>query len=370
MAGFWFVLAIMGMLVLNAGNAQSETILRLKSPEIGTQINEELEKKSVEQALQETGPKTSPFVEPQAAPPSLISPSPAIQTDFQTERKESPFPEEASQDPLIETVGPIVDPEITPDPQAPMAVEDLSEEELDELYAEVEAQAAVNVWDPFEDFNRDMYAFNDTLNNWLLSPLSTLWSYVIPEEIRMVLHNFFYNLTAPKRILNCLFQGNFRGAGVELGRFAVNTVMGLGGFGDIASAIEPLKQTYDADTDQTFGRYDVLEGPYIVLPVLNFFTFRSLVGMGVDTLMHPFTYVQNAGLALTGATAIRLVNDASFRLGAYETLRDASIDPYATFRDAYVQYRRKKAQEAKDFRSVSGAGIPSATRSNETNLFK
>jgi len=226
--------------------------------------------------------------------------------------------------------------------------EELSENELDDLYAEVEAQAAVNVWDPFESFNRDMYALNDTLNTVILNPVSKSYAYIMPEEIRMVIHNFFYNLAAPKRILNCLFQGNLNGMGVELGRFFINTVMGFGGFGNVASAVEPLKNTYDADTDQTLGKYDISEGPYIVLPILNFFTFRSLFGFGGDTLMYPLTYVPNGGYISVGASAARIINDMSFRLNAYEALKDASIDSYATFRDAYVQYRRKKVQDAKD----------------------
>ena len=350
------ILCAVGILVFVLGThvASAETILRLEAPEIGAQLTEEAKKRQAQEAP--SSPETDTPL-PTSSTPDATTGAPEISPAPETPPAD-PFPQPAGEEPLVEAVGPIVDSAVAPNPTAPMVFEELSEEELDELYAEVEAQAAVNVWDPFESFNRDMYAFNDTLNSWVLTPVSKAWAYVIPDEIRMVTHNFFYNIAAPRRIINCLLQGNFKGAGVELGRFAVNTIMGLGGFGDVASAIEPLKQTYDADTDQTLGRYDVPEGPYLVLPVLNFFTIRSLAGWGGDIAMHPFTYVPDASYVLTATSAVRIVNDMSFRLGTYETLRDASIDPYATFRDAYVQYRRKKAQEAKVRQTASEVKVP------------
>ena len=95
-----------------------------------------------------------------------------------------------------------------------------------------------SIADPLEPFNRAMYHFNDKLYFWVLKPVAQGYQKVVPEVARVGVSNFFTNLTSPIRFVNCLLQGNFRGAASELGRFVVNTLWGIGGLLDPASSEE------------------------------------------------------------------------------------------------------------------------------------
>lgn len=206
------------------------------------------------------------------------------------------------------------------------------------------------VADPIAGFNRAMFVFNDKLYFWALKPISLGYRAVVPTPIRISVKNFFYNLLAPVRLVNCLLQGKGHAAGGEFSRFMVNTTVGMLGFLDPAEPF-PEMNPPEEDFGQTLGYHSVGNGFYIVWPLLGPSTLRDSVGLVGDWVLNPFSFMQlinvDAG-ALTSSTTnvatygLRTVNDTSFRIGDYEALKNAALDPYEAFRNAYIQNRNSK----------------------------
>lgn len=185
--------------------------------------------------------------------------------------------------------------------------------------------------DPLEPVNRGFYHFNDKLYFWVLKPVSQGYAAVMPRIARRGVKNFFTNLAMPIRAVNCLLQADLEGTGTELGRFGVNTTVGVLGFGDVAGAWGiPLRKE---DFGQTLGVYGLGPGLYITWPIFGPSSIRGTVGSVADAAIYPPTYVP-------GATAVERVNDTSLRLGDYEDLKEAALDPYIALRNAYHQRRR------------------------------
>ena len=218
----------------------------------------------------------------------------------------------------------------------------LTDEDLDFLYEEAEA-GAVQIADPIEPVNRVMFHFNDKLYFWVLKPIARGYRYLIPGPVRGGVKNFFHNLTTPVRLTNCILQGKFRSAGKEFVQFLMNSTAGMLGFGNPAG-LYPQLSTEDEDLGQTFGSYGIGNGFYIVWPFFGPSTIRDSVGMLGDRFLNPITYVEPTEASIE-ITAYEKVNDISFRIGDYETLKEASLDPYSAIRDAYIQNRNKKIKE-------------------------
>jgi Surface lipoprotein len=204
----------------------------------------------------------------------------------------------------------------------------------------------VEIADPIEPFNRAMYHFNDKLYFWALKPVAQGYKVVVPEPARISVKNFFSNLGFPVRFLSCLLQADFSGAASEFGRFGINTIWGIGGLLDPSSNKELDLQKQDTDLGQTLGVYGVGHGFYIVWPVLGPSSPRDSVDIAGDYFLYPVSYVYPwyAGI---GVRAYEIVNSTSLRIGDYESLKEAAIDPYIAVRDAYIQYRLKKVKARK-----------------------
>jgi phospholipid-binding lipoprotein MlaA len=158
--------------------------------------------------------------------------------------------------------------------------------------------------------------------------------------------DFFSNVTFPIRFVNCLLQANFNGATIELSRFTVNTLLGLGGLFDPASSQEMKLVKQDADFGQTLGVYGVGQGIFLTWPVFGPSTPRDTVGLAGDWVVNPMTYLSPWYLPYFLKSYDR-VNEVSLRIGDYEALKEAAIDPYLALRDAYLQYRQKKVDVAR-----------------------
>lgn len=202
--------------------------------------------------------------------------------------------------------------------------------------------------DPLETINRGFFIFNDKLYFWILKPVSTGYKKVVPEPLRVNVRNFFYNLCMPIRAVNCLLQGKIEGLGIEIGRFFVNTTAGMLGLGDPAKKVFTAPR-YDEDFGQTLGYFGLGPGFYIVWPVLGPSSLRDTVGLAGDMFLDPLNYYVKD---LKNETATNLlvrgydrVNKTSLTLGEYESLKRAALDPYASVRDAYSQYRQAKIKE-------------------------
>jgi len=220
--------------------------------------------------------------------------------------------------------------------------EDSSEDSL-EFFGEDTKEEVVHVADPLSPWNRAMFHFNDKLYFWLLKPLSRGYRAVIPTPVRSGVKNFFRNITMPIRMVSCLLQGKGRAASAELSRFLINSTVGVLGFGNPAKRWPELSPS-EEDLGQTLGSYGIGSGFYIVWPILGPSTIRDSVGMVGEWFLDPVSYVHPTEAYLEIWTLDK-VNETSFRIGDYESLKEAAIDPYVAFRNAYIQYRKKKVEE-------------------------
>jgi phospholipid-binding lipoprotein MlaA len=201
----------------------------------------------------------------------------------------------------------------------------------------------LEIADPLEPFNRAMFVFNDKLYFWVLKPVAKGYNVVAPETVRIGVDNFFSNLRFPIRFVSCLLQAKFKSAAVETGRFGINTTVGILGFMDPASGKKIDLQKQDTDLGLTLGSYGIGQGFYIEWPFLGPSSGRDTVGLVGNLFLNPEAYIRPWTLA-TGVWAYEMENSVSLRIGDYESLKQAAIDPYISVRDAYVQYRQNKLE--------------------------
>jgi phospholipid-binding lipoprotein MlaA len=224
---------------------------------------------------------------------------------------------------------------------APTPIPPLDDEEVLEEY------------DPWESFNRRVFAFNRQLDRFVLKPVATVWDAVLPDLAQESLGNFFDNLRMPARLVNHLFQRDLEGAGREVARFSLNVSMGVLGFFDAATELGLA--TREADTGQTLGIYGVGPGPYLVLPLLPPLTVRDGMGFAVDTALNPLNYVAPLA-ANVGSRGTNIVNDRALNLERFEGVEEATLDLYTAVRNAYLQRRQWVIQEGvrQSSRALSG----------------
>jgi phospholipid-binding lipoprotein MlaA len=195
--------------------------------------------------------------------------------------------------------------------------------------------------DPLEPVNRVFFQVNDRFYFWALKPLASGYKAVVPEDLRKGVKNFFSNLTTPVRLVNCLLQANFKGAGNETLRFLLNSTLGLAGFLDPAKTELKIEKR-EEDFGQTLGVWGI--GPifYIEWPILGASSLRDTFGYAGDLLLDPRTYlIQSVPLSLAVRTYDQ-INETSFRIGEYEGFKRNTLDPYLAKREAYYQNRKHK----------------------------
>ncbi len=262
------------------------------------------------------------------------------------------------------------------DPSGPMQTKPVHNlvDEINDEYREDEIQEEytvdntikdekIDLADPLEPVNRIVHQFNDKLYFWALKPVAKGYQAVIPEPARISVKNFFSNLAFPARFLSCLLQSDFSGAATEAGRFTINTIWGIGGFLDPSSSGELKLQKQDTDLGQTLGVWGVGQGFYIVWPVLGPSSPRDTVSIAGDYFLYPPSYI-SPWYDWLAVRTYEEVNSTSLRIGDYEALKDAAIDPYIAFRDAYAQYRYKKIKARKAKVSASMPAVEQAPSAN------
>jgi len=217
-----------------------------------------------------------------------------------------------------------------------------NDEFLDEFESEFE-ERAVTVADPLSLWNRAMFHFNDKFYFWLLKPVARGYKAVIPGVVRTGARNFFRNLFTPIRLTSCILQGKVKACGTELTRFVVNSTVGILGVADPAQKYLKLEMS-DEDLGQTLGVYGIGNGFYLVWPLLGPSTLRDSVGMVGDWFLNPINYVESVE-ASVAIWSYEKINETSFRIGDYESIKEAAIEPYEAFRDAYIQYRKNKVKQ-------------------------
>ncbi|WP_390882386.1 MlaA family lipoprotein [Halomonas saccharevitans] len=188
--------------------------------------------------------------------------------------------------------------------------------------------------DPWEGFNRKVFAFNDVVDRYALKPAAQGYRFITPDPVETSVGNFFSNLGEIRTTLNSLLQGKGANAGVATGRFLINTTVGIGGLFDVATRMEITGR--EEDFGQTLGAWGWEESRYLVLPLLGPSTLRDTGGLPVDMATYPTTYVEEDKVRLS-LTALRVIDT---RAGLLDQEALISGDRYSFIRDAYLQQRR------------------------------
>ena len=191
--------------------------------------------------------------------------------------------------------------------------------------------------DPFERYNRAAFSFNDTVDRALLKPVARAYAWVTPRLVQRGVDNFFANLSDLPTAANDLLQGKPTMAATHLGRFAVNSTIGLLGVFDPASSMNLPRQK--EDFGQTLGVWGLASGPYLVLPILGPSTVRDTAALPVDFALDPLMQI-DADSWRYGLTAFRLVERRASILEFEKTFDSAALDRYLFVRDAYLSRRR------------------------------
>lgn len=223
-------------------------------------------------------------------------------------------------------------------PQAKSAEEDDYEDEYED------DAKKVTVADPLQPFNQDMYVLNDFLVLYALEPAAKGEKAIIPWEFRTIFRNMLQNIRFPVRFVNSLLQAKWEKAGDEFAAFFLNTTAGFLGMADVAASQPGLKKSPE-DMGQTFAVWGWEDSSYLTLPFFGPSTVRDALGKIPDVVLDPLFWLI-PGIPESVAERVgEAVNDTSFRIGDYEAIKKASLDPYVAIRNGYIQNRQKLISE-------------------------
>ena len=252
---------------------------------------------------------------------------------------------------------------IADQPQAPTASaksETPPDEPLDP-FARAD-EGAGEEYDPWEPVNANIFEFNLKVDRYVLKPVAKGYDFILPDVVQVGISNIFSNLRFAPRFLNNVFQGKLKGAGIEVGRFLINSTVGLAGFFDLATKVDLV--TPEEDFGQTLGFYGVNPGPYLVLPLLQPFTVRDFVGYVGDVFLNPINWLvapiievdnvpsviahknrMTSSILQTGSRVGEIVNERSRNLQKFQGVEEATLDLYTAVRNAYLQKRAQAIRE-------------------------
>jgi len=203
----------------------------------------------------------------------------------------------------------------------------------EDLYADEFTQ------DPWEGFNRSVFTFNDTLDQYFLKPVATGYRFITPDFVDTGVSNVFDNLKEPLVIVNDLLQGKFLQAGQDTLRFIVNSTVGIYGLFDVASKIS--LPAHNEDFGQTLGYWGVSSGPYLMLPIF-----------GPTTVRDGLTIIPNGYLNIVNEINPALDRNVAIATDVVDSRADlipleaaASGDRYIFIREAFLQTREYEVQD-------------------------
>ncbi len=199
---------------------------------------------------------------------------------------------------------------------------------------------ASEVYDPWQGYNRSMFKLNNAIDGAVLEPVALGYRRVTTKSMRRSMRNFLANLGTPVTLANDILQLEFKRGGVTLGRFLLNSTLGIGGFMDPATEIG--LEGHTEDFGQTLATYGVPPGPYLFVPVLGPTNLRDAPTMLIDAIFNPATYIATPAatyyqVSQTGANAITLREQFQDPL---VDLRENSLDFYTSYQSFYLQARR------------------------------
>jgi phospholipid-binding lipoprotein MlaA len=203
-----------------------------------------------------------------------------------------------------------------------------------------------SIHDPFENFNRKVYKFNDTIDRYFIEHIARGYRYSVPRPARTSVRNFLDNLTLPISALNSFAQGKIDNGLTTISSFIINSTLGVGGFFEVAG-----KRGLDyerEDFGQTLGYWGMSSDNFLMLPFFGPSNARDLGGFVFDRSLDPvgFNVVHFGGNTnlidgnyRIANTAIKVIDNREELLDILDGIRKDSFDPYATIRSAYLQRR-------------------------------
>lgn len=195
--------------------------------------------------------------------------------------------------------------------------------------------------DPWEPFNRSVFVFNSAVDRSVVRPIARGYDTVTPSPIQRGVRNFFTNLRSPVVVFNLLLQGRGGDAGEELTRFFVNTIYGIGGLFDVASAGDLEK--HDEDFGQTMATWGWEESRFVILPFLGPSTVRDGLGRGVDTVPDvAWRIALDEGSY--GLIGLDIIQTRAQMLPLDKEIEQA-FDPYTFVRDGWMQRRKQQVHD-------------------------
>ena len=198
--------------------------------------------------------------------------------------------------------------------------------------------------DPFEPMNRAVFSFNEAADDYVIKPIAEAYKFVLPEFARTGVTNFFSNINDVLIGANNLLQGKPAETANDIGRFLINSTIGVLGLFDVATDMGLDKNR--EDFGQTLGVWGVPDGPYVMLPFFGASNVRDTVGLVVDieTDFMVNTNKLNSDEKIA-VNALRFINRRADLLDAGQLLEDAAFDKYSFVRDGYIQRRRNQIHD-------------------------
>lgn len=194
-----------------------------------------------------------------------------------------------------------------------------------------------------ESYNRAMFGFNNYFYHYLLMPVARGYRYVTTPSVRRSVRNSLDNIREPISTGNFLLQGNLKESGITLARFAINSTLGLFGLFDVAEGWGLKKKT--TGFDETFAKWCIPDGPYLVLPFIGSATPRSTVGMGLGFVFDPVYWgtrhdANVSDKATYAYAALQAITIMEANMDFLNDLERNSVDYYTAVRSAYLQNRK------------------------------
>ena len=295
---------------------------------------------------EQIGTRTQPSL---GAPEAQVDGRPSVPTDV------SSYPENAVQPAAPTSLLVAESASDTP------ASQNASFEEPFDPFAQAD-EGAGEEYDPWEPFNTSIFEFNRQVDRFVLKPVAKGYNFIMPDVVQVGISNIFSNLRFAPRFLNNIFQGKFKGAGIEMGRFLINSTAGVAGFFDVAKEFDLV--TPEEDFGQTLGFYGVKPGPYLVLPLLPPFNVRDFTGFIGDIALNPINWLvapiievngvpsviahknrMTSTFVQTGSRVGEIINERSRNLEKFQGVEEATLDLYTAVRNAYLQTRAKAVKE-------------------------
>lgn len=209
-----------------------------------------------------------------------------------------------------------------------------------------DSEEKTQVSDPLEPLNRAIFSFNMFLDKILIKPAAKVYRFVVPEIGRKGIRNVLNNLTEPVTLVNSVLQGDVENSFSSFWRFSINSTLGIAGLFDVAK-YGGLERRAE-DLGQTFGKYGINAGPYLMLPLMGPSNVRDLVGRVGDAVVDPYNHLVD-GYGIAGRNVLNGLDSREQLIEVIDDVNQNSLDPYATFRSLYAQRRADEIENGSHY---------------------